>query len=57
MDVLLDMEADMDKTYAVCACGRVDTRDWLGTTHAHRGVWLMGRTRERDSCVWGPLPT
>jgi hypothetical protein len=33
MNVLLDMEADMDKTHTVCACGRVDTRDWLGTTH------------------------
>jgi hypothetical protein len=35
---VLDMEADMvplllTKTFTVCECGRVDTRDWLGTTH------------------------
>jgi hypothetical protein len=36
MNVLLDMEADMDKTHTVCAFGRVDTRDWLGTTHTRK---------------------
>jgi hypothetical protein len=33
MNVLLDTEADTDKTHTVCACDHVDMRDWLGTTH------------------------
>jgi hypothetical protein len=42
MNALLDVEADMVPplvtNHTVCACGRVDTRDWLGTTHTYEPI-------------------